>query len=77
MKDTCIRDTNRLIRSYMALRGLNQKELAKKLGIVPASLSARLTGKTQFKADEIVQIAQILSVTPNDLLGDSTTGEVE
>lgn len=68
MKNTCIKDTNRLIRSYMVLRGLDQKELAKKLGMVPASLSARLTGKTQFKADEIVQIAQILSVTPNDLL---------
>ncbi|WP_428891045.1 hypothetical protein AB4917_09620 [Bifidobacterium dentium] len=34
----------------------------------PVSLSARLTGKTPFRVNEIVEIAKILNVTPNDLL---------
>lgn len=68
MNDTYITDTNRLIRNYMALRGIDQKELAIKLSMHPVSLSARLTGKTPFRANEIVEIAKILNVTPNDLL---------
>lgn len=52
----------------LADRNMTQSSLATALGLSRSALSQRIRGNTQFKADEIVEIAKLLSVTPNDLL---------
>ncbi|WP_163192012.1 helix-turn-helix domain-containing protein [Bifidobacterium dentium] len=52
----------------LADRNMTQSSLAAALGLSRSALSQRIRGNTQFKADEIVEIAKLLSVTPNDLL---------
>lgn len=52
----------------LADRNMTQSSLATALGLSRSALSQRIRGNTQFKADEIIEIAKLLSVTPNDLL---------
>lgn len=56
------------IRVLLADRNMTQSSLATALGLSRSALSQRIRGNTQFKADEIVEIAKLFSVTPNDLL---------
>ena len=52
-----------LLRSYMALAGITQSELAKILGITENTLCNKISGRTEFKADEIITICDVLSIT--------------
>ena len=47
--------------------GYTFTEMAKMLGISPASLSKRLTGKTKFTAFEAVKIGKILNLSADQL----------
>lgn len=52
-------NTSRL-RGKMAEKGITQIELAKELGIVPSSLSRKMTGKTDFSLTEALTIVRVL-----------------
>lgn len=51
-----------LLRAQMARVGITQAEVAKACGITENTLSNKLSGKTEFKADEIVAICDILQI---------------
>lgn len=42
---------------------LDNKKLAEKLGIHPATLSNKINGKTEFTCDEIMKIGEILHLS--------------
>ncbi len=52
----------KLLKSAMALNGLNQRELAEKMGIAQMTLSNKMTNKVEFTASEIRKIADILGL---------------
>ena len=52
----------KLLKSAMALNGLNQRELAEKMGIAQMTLSNKMTNKVEFTASEIRKIAGILGL---------------
>jgi len=45
----------------------SQQELAKKMEISGTTLSAKLNNQTEFKANEILLIAKLLSIPKNDI----------
>ena len=50
----------------MLAHGMNQRELASVAGIGDSSLSARLHGKAEFTAGEMVKIGEALGLQPDD-----------
>lgn len=46
------------IAKYMAIKKINQKELAEVVGISQQSLSVKLTGKCDFRRSEMVSIRE-------------------
>ena len=64
-----IPNMSRNIRSAMALNGLTQAKLAKRLGIAPSSLSNKLSGSIRFSAEEIAVMADVLHTSTDQLLG--------
>lgn len=48
----------------LAENEMNQRDLAKKLGIGNASFSKRLNGKYQFRMDEIIAMSETLKCDP-------------
>ena len=50
------------LRAQMALVGMTQAELARVCGFTENTLSNKLSGKTEFKADEIIKICEALSI---------------
>lgn len=57
------------IKMLMLERGLTQKELAKLSGITEASLSKYLSGERVPRIDVIVNLANALKVTTDELIG--------
>ena len=55
-----------LLRQAMLAHGMNQRELASVAGIGDSSLSARLHGKAEFTAGEMVKIGEALGLQPDD-----------
>lgn len=59
------------LRARMVLAGMSQAELAKICGVTENTLSNKLQGRTEFKADEIVKICEALGIqdaeTRNDI----------
>lgn len=53
---------NNLLKSYMTLNGISQRELAKELNISTSALSSKLTGKREFLVGEATRICQILHI---------------
>ena len=49
-------------RAAMAENGLNQKELAKRIGISENSLCSKINGKSRLYADEILSICDVLHI---------------
>ncbi len=47
---------------------ISQRQLAKRLDLDPASVSYLLSGKRQLKAVEVKPLADILRVSPTDVL---------
>ena len=58
------------LRAQMALAGVNQSDLARACGITENTLSNKISGKTEFKADEIIKICEILAITDADTKSD-------
>lgn len=56
-------------RVLLTLRGIWQKDAAKALGISAASFSHKLNGTIRFSANEINQLADLLDVSTDVLLG--------
>lgn len=50
-------------------KGLNQKELASKIGISEGQFCKKLSGEYAFKQSEIVRICEVLNIE-NNLIGD-------
>ena len=61
----------KLLRARMVLMEMSQSELAKRCGITENTLTNKLQGRTEFKADEIIKICEALNIkdaeTRNDL----------
>lgn len=55
-----------LLRQAMLAHGMSQRELASVAGIGDSSLSARLHGKAEFTAGEMVKIGEALGLQPDD-----------
>ena len=55
-----------LLRQAMLAHGMNQRELASVAGIGDSSLSARLHGKAEFTAGEMVKIGEALGLQPDE-----------
>lgn len=51
----------REIRAAMVLKGMTGGELAKEIGISKAALSLKMTGKRDWKLDEMFKIQEILA----------------
>ena len=58
----------RNIRVAMALRGANQKDLAKVLGIATSSMSQKFTGKTLWNLVDIEKASGFFNVKPEALV---------
>lgn len=58
------------LRARMALVEMSQAELAKICGITENTLSNKLQGRTEFKADEIVKICEALDIQDADTRND-------
>lgn len=56
------------VRAEMARRGITQATVARALGKTQQAVSARLNGKVAFDVDELHVVAELLSLTPADLL---------
>ncbi len=56
------------IRVEMVRRGLRQQDLAEAIGCTQGAISARLTGRIQFRLDELRAIAALLDVDIADLV---------
>lgn len=55
------------IRGIMTLRGLKHKAVAARAGIDPHDFSDMLSGRKLIKISNLIDIANALDVTPNDL----------
>lgn len=50
------------LRARMALVGINQADLANQCGFTENTLCNKIAGKTEFKANEIVRICEVLGI---------------
>lgn len=48
------------LKGLMREKGVTQAELAKKIGMAESTLNLKLSGKTDFKTDEIIAISDFL-----------------
>ena len=55
-----------LLRQAMLAHGLKQKDIAKIAGLGDSSISARLQGRAEFTAGEMLKIGQALGLQPDD-----------
>lgn len=55
-----------LLRQAMLAHGLKQKDIAQIAGLGDSSISARLQGRAEFTAGEMVKIGQALGLQPED-----------
>ena len=55
-----------LLRQAMLAHGMKQKDLAKIAGHGDSSISARLQGRAEFTAGEMLKIGQALGLQPDD-----------
>lgn len=56
-------------------RGLTQVELAKKLKVPQSIVSRYERGELRLHGDVLMRLANVLDVTPNDILGFQSNGE--
>lgn len=55
-----------LLRQAMLAHGMKQKDLARIAGLGDSSISARLQGRAEFTAGEMVKIGKALGLQPED-----------
>ena len=65
------------LKSYRELKKYTRSQIAKKLGMTSTAYGAYELGNREPNLDKLCDIAKILEVTPNDLLGYSTDQSVE
>jgi transcriptional regulator with XRE-family HTH domain len=58
------------VRAEMARQNKSQRDLGQALDLPQSSVSLRLSGKSAFRADEIVKVARFLGVSITKLTGD-------
>lgn len=51
------------LKGKMAEAGISQRKLAKITGISLCTINSRMTGKTEFNADEIISVCDLLGIT--------------
>ena len=68
MNDSYIVNTSSKIRSLLFKKGMSQAQLAKEVGMSPSVMSSRIHGKSIVSAQEIKNIAKVLSVSVDYLL---------
>lgn len=59
------------VRAEIARQRITQRTLASALGMSPAAMSDRLSGKTPIDVNELEAIARFLKVSPESLLKDA------
>lgn len=59
--------TDKIIKAYMTLRGISQRELAEIVGITVTTLNHKINGKASFNRDEMEIIAKTLGVSVEEL----------
>jgi putative phage repressor len=67
--DTIKRNISKNIAKYRENAGISQKELAKKLGVVPSRISNWETGANCPTIDILFEVCEILNVSINDIYG--------
>lgn len=55
-------------RAMLARKELSVSEVAKTLGIDPATLSRKISGQSDFYRNEIEKICQLLKLTPDETM---------
>lgn len=55
-----------LLRQAMLAHGMKQKDLARIAGLGDSSISARLQGRAEFTAGEMLKIGQALDLQPDE-----------
>lgn len=58
------------IRAELARAGITQIQLATHLGVKPAAVWARLTGRVPIDVNELDAIARLLNIPPAELIAD-------
>lgn len=56
------------VRAELARRGLNQWDLAERMGISRGAVSQRLLGHVPFDTDDLAAVAELLDITPSEIL---------
>lgn len=56
-------------KAAMARKELSAADIAKTLGIDPATLSRKISGQSDFYRNEIEKLCKILELTPEETLG--------
>ena len=57
------------LRHYMEERGMSQHQLAEAAGLKDTTVSRYLNGTREPKISTVLELCDVLSVTPNDLTG--------
>ena len=55
-----------LLRQAMLAHGMKQKDLARIAGLGDSSISARLQGRAEFTAGEMLKVGQALGLQPDE-----------
>lgn len=55
------------LRGRMAEKGISQRKMAATMGITLQSLSRKMSNKTRFSTDDIIQISEILGIEPEEI----------
>ena len=69
--EECERVIAQNVKLYLVSRNIPQMALAEKLGIKASSLSMKMTGRSAWSIADLVNAADFLGVTPQDLMDDS------
>ena len=64
VQDDTQRDVPRIVRTVMQYRGKKVTDLARVLYLSHGQISQRLSGKVQFRADELIALGRYLDVEP-------------
>ena len=67
--DTIKKNISKNISKYREAAGISQKDLAKKLGVVPSRISNWETGANCPTIDILFEVCEILNVSINDIYG--------
>jgi transcriptional regulator with XRE-family HTH domain len=65
---TAYKKKHSLIYGKLAESSMTQRQLAEKLSIAPATLNAKLKGKAEFKAGEIILICEALNISKEKII---------